>query len=158
MAFNQQRARIVAILKKQGPDWLDQFEQTFITAIGEASEKRPKMLAAILRSDGFLTLLRSEFAERFLDWLARYVEGSFNRPRHRPASLGPTPVRRVANGARQIKQEKRCPTKVAIKEACEEAKAKGMDVTFEQVQTELRRSTQPAKRKAARTRSVIAAR
>ena len=160
MAFDKQRAeknvQLRSLLNERSgwkvrPDWLDEFELMFVTCLGEAGENRPQMLATLLRSDGFLALMRSEEAKPFLEWLARYVEGSFGRPRHRPAS----PFRAVkvwADRAHEITQKTGCRAKEAISQAREEAKVKGTNLTFEQIQTELRRN-KPAKQKtAAKTR------
>lgn len=81
MAFDKKRAQVVALLRERGAKATgergDPFEFTLVTAIGEASEGRPEMLATILRSDAVLTKVHR-------GWLADFVDGRFDRPRHRP--------------------------------------------------------------------------
>jgi hypothetical protein len=153
MAFDKKRAQVITLLKARGKPrtLVTEWEYAFVTALGEAGEKRPAALAMILRSDSFLTLMRSDAAKTFLEWLADFVEGSFDRPRHRPRNLFQTPVEKVADRARQLKREmcksgKKGKEADAIEQAVKEASASGTNVTFDQVHTELHRSKQ-AKRK-----------
>ena len=122
MAFNKERAQVVALLRGNDPE-----EFAFITAVSEACEGRPQTLAAILRSDAELTKV-------YRAWLADLVDGRFDRPSHRPASLFPSPVEKIA--ARRSKHElKKADEKYrivpkAIQQAMAEAKAEGISVGY----------------------------
>ena len=112
MAFNKERAQVVALLRGNDPE-----EFAFITAVSEACEGRPQTLAAILRSDAELTKV-------YRAWLADLVDGRFDRPSHRPASLFPSPVEKIA--ARKSHELKYRIVPKAIQQAMAEAKAEGI--------------------------------
>ena len=101
MSFNKEKAQLIAVFAATKPGRgaaVDSFEFTLVTALGEAAQGRPEMATTILRSDVPLTKDDRE-------WLAKYIEKSFRRPRHRPTSMIPSPIKQVAARARAIKEE-----------------------------------------------------
>ena len=94
MSFNKEKAQLIAVLRQRSRGAAaDSFEFTLVTALGEAAQGRPEMATTILRSDVPLTKDDRE-------WLAKYIEKSFRRPRHRPTSMIPSPIKQVAARAR----------------------------------------------------------